>query len=188
LDEFCTAYVNDILIFFENPIEYHKHVTQVLKKLRSAGLQANIKKSEFSVIRTKFLGYIISINSVTVNPNKVSAIANWERFTKVKELQSFLGFCNFYRLFIKNYSRIAKPLHRLIAVIKWEWTQEQQHAFEHLKQILTFAPVLVHFDETKPTKLETNISNGVVSEALSQMINEDEWHPVAFFSKTINSA
>jgi hypothetical protein len=134
------------------------------------------------------LGYIISTNGITVDPDKVSAIANWERPTKVKELQLFLGFCNFYRLFIEDYSRIAKPLYRLIAAIEWEWTQEQQHAFEHLKQILTSAPVLVHFDETKPTKLETDASDGVVSGALSQIINEDEWHPVAFFSKTMNSA
>jgi hypothetical protein len=96
----------------------------MLEKLRSAGLQANIKKNEFSVIRTKFLGYIISTNDIAVNPDKMSAIANWERPTKVKKLQSFLGFCNFYRLFIENYSRIAKPLHRLIAAIKREWTQE----------------------------------------------------------------
>jgi hypothetical protein len=136
----------------------------------------------------KFLGYIISTNGVAVDPDKVSAIANWERFTKVKELQSFLGFCNFYRLFIENYSRIAKLLHRLIAAIKWEWTQEQQHAFEHLKQTLTSAPVLVHFDETKLTKLETNASDDVVLGALSQMTNEDEWHPVAFFSKIMNLA
>jgi hypothetical protein len=76
LNEFCTAYVNDILIFFKNPTEYHKHVTQMLEKLRSAGLQADIKKSEFSVTRTKFLGYIISTNGVAVNPDKMSAIAN----------------------------------------------------------------------------------------------------------------
>jgi hypothetical protein len=134
------------------------------------------------------LGYIISINSIIVDPDKVLAIANWERSTKIKKFQSFLGFCNFYRLFIEDYSRIAKFLHRLTAVIEWEWTQEQQHAFEHLKQTLTFAPVLVYFDETKPTKLETDASDGVVSEALSQITNEDEWHPVAFFSKIINSA
>jgi hypothetical protein len=124
LDEFGTAYVNDILIFSKDPVEHHKHVTQVLEKLRLAGLQADIKKSEFSVIKTKFLGYIISTNGITVDPDKVSAITDWERFTKIKELQSFLGFCNFYRLFIEDFSRIAKPLHRLTAAIKWEWTQE----------------------------------------------------------------
>jgi hypothetical protein len=134
------------------------------------------------------LGYIISINGIAVDPDKVLAIVNWERSTKVKELQSFLGFCNFYRLFIEDYSRIAKSLYRLIAAIEWEWTQEQQHAFEHLKQVLTSAPVLIHFDETKFTKLETDASEDVVSKALSQMTNENEWHPVAFFSKTMNLA
>jgi hypothetical protein len=118
LDEFCTAYVNDILIFSKNPAEHRKYVTQMLEKLRSAGLQADIKKNEFSVPRTKFLRYIIFINGIAVDPDKVSAITNWERSTKVKELQLFLKFCNFYRLFIEDYNRVAKPLHRLIAAIK----------------------------------------------------------------------
>jgi hypothetical protein len=123
-----------------------------------------------------------------VDSDKMSAIANWKRPTKVKELQSFLEFCNFYKLFIENYSRIAKPLYRLIAAIEWKWTQKQQHTFEHLKQILTSAPVLVHFDETKPTKPETNALDDIVSEALFQITNENEWHPIAFFSKIINLA
>jgi hypothetical protein len=76
LDEFCTAYVDDILIFFEDPAEHHKHVTQVLKKLRSAGLQADIKKNEFSITKTKFLKYIILTNSIAVDPDKMSAITN----------------------------------------------------------------------------------------------------------------
>jgi hypothetical protein len=83
---------------------------------------------------------------------------------------------------------MAKPLHRLTAAIEWEWTQKQQRAFDHLKQALTSAPVLVHFDETRATKLETNASDGVVSGALSQLTNQKKWHPVAFFSKTINPA
>jgi hypothetical protein len=66
LDKFCTAYVNDILFFSKNPAEYRKYVTQVLEKLRLAGLQADIKKNEFSVTKTKFLGYIISINGIIV--------------------------------------------------------------------------------------------------------------------------
>jgi hypothetical protein len=188
LDKFCTAYVNNILIFSKNPAKHHEHVIQMLEKLKSAGLQANIKKSEFSVIKTKFLEYIISTKGIAVDSDKISAIIKWERPTKIKELQSFLGFCNFYRLFIENFSRVAKPLYRFTAVIEWEWTQEQQRAFDHLKQALTFAPVLVHFDETRAIKLETDASNGVVSGALSQLINQKEWHPIAFFSKTMNSA
>jgi hypothetical protein len=70
----------------------------------------------------------------------------------------------------------------------WEWTQEHQQAFEQLKTILTSAPMLTHFNETKLTKLETDASDGVVSEALLQLINQNEWHPIAFFSKIINPA
>jgi hypothetical protein len=92
----------------------------MLEKLKSAGLQANIKKSEFSVTKTKFLEYIIFTKGIAVDPDKISAIMKWERPTRVKELQSFLGFCNFYRLFIENFSRMAKPLHRLTAAIEWE--------------------------------------------------------------------
>jgi hypothetical protein len=86
LDEFCIAYVDDILIFFENPAKHYEHVIQVLEKLKSAGLQADIKKSEFSVTKTKFLGYIISTKGIAVDPDKISAIMKWERSTRVKEL------------------------------------------------------------------------------------------------------
>jgi hypothetical protein len=188
LDEFCTAYVNDILIFSENSAKHYEHVIQMLEKLKSAGLQANIKKSEFFVTKTKFLKYIICTKGIAVDSDKISAVMKWERPTKVKELQSFLGFCNFYRLFIKDFSRVAKLLHRLTAAIKWKWTQKQQRAFDHLKQALTSALVLVHFDETRATKLETDASDGVISGALSQLTDQKEWHPVAFFSKIMNPA
>jgi hypothetical protein len=118
LNEFCTAYVNNILIFSKNSAKHYEHVIQVLEKLKSAGLQANIKKSEFSVTKTKFLGYIISTKGIAVDPDKISAVIKWERPIRVKELQSFLGFCNFYRLFIENFSRVAKFLHRLTATIE----------------------------------------------------------------------
>jgi hypothetical protein len=92
----------------------------MLEKLRLAGLQADIKKNDLFITRTKFLRYIISTNDIAMNPDKVLAIANWKRPTKIKKLESFLGFCSFYRLFIENYSRITKPLYRLIAAIEWE--------------------------------------------------------------------
>ena len=111
LDDFCTAYLDDILIFSEDPLEHEAHVAQVLKRLRDAGLQIDIKKSEFAVKRTKFLGFIISTDSIEKDPDKTAAVRDWETPQLVKGLQSFLRFCNFYRDFLANYGRVARPLY-----------------------------------------------------------------------------
>ena len=78
LDDFCTAYLDDIMIYSENELEHEEHVRKVLLRLRKAGLQANIKKSEFSVKRTKYLRFIISIDGIEVDPKKTSVIDDWE--------------------------------------------------------------------------------------------------------------
>lgn len=74
LDDFCTAYVDDILIFSDDPLEHQEHVRKVLQKLREAGLQADIKKSEFRVTRTRFLGFIVTTEGIEVDPTKVNAV------------------------------------------------------------------------------------------------------------------
>jgi hypothetical protein len=124
LDEFCIIYIDNILIFSEDFRQHEHHVRQVFSKLRAAGLQADIRKSEFSTTETRFLGYILSTSGIAVDFTKIAAVANWEPPMKVKELQAFLGFCNFYRRFISDFSRVIKLFHRLIAFFEWEWTQE----------------------------------------------------------------
>ena len=114
LDDFCTAYLDDILIYSNNPLKHEAHVAQVLKRLKDAGLQADIKKSEFAVKKTKFLGLIISTDGVRKDPDKVSAVQDWPVPQSLKGLQSFLGFCNFYRAFLKDYGRIVRPLTKLV--------------------------------------------------------------------------
>jgi hypothetical protein len=107
LDDFCTAYLDDILIYSKDPLEHDGHVRKVLDRLRAAGLQADIKKSEFRVTRTKYLGFIISTDGIEVDPDKVAVVRDWKAPSTVKGVQGFLGFCNFYRRFIKEYGHIA---------------------------------------------------------------------------------
>lgn len=95
LDVFCTTYLDDILIYSENPLEHHLHVKKVLDRFRQAGLQADIKKCDFGVITTKYLGFIISTTGISVDPENTSAIIEWKHPRTVKAKQSFLGFCNF---------------------------------------------------------------------------------------------
>ncbi len=189
LDECCTAYVDDILIYSKDAAEHQKHVRQVFSRLRAAGLQVDIKKSEFSVTRTKFLGFIISTHGLAVDPDKIEAIVHWQEPTTIKGIQSFLGFCNFYRRFIHEYGRIALPLIQLTKKgLAWSWTDAHQEAFERLKQALIAAPVLVHFNPRLETILETDASGGVAAGVLSQKSEADGFfHPVAFYSKTLSA-
>jgi hypothetical protein len=115
LNKFCTAYIDDILIFSKHSSQHEHHVRQVFSKLRAAGLQANIRKNEFSTTETRFLGYILFTSGIAFDSTKIAAVVNWEPPAKIKKLQAFLGFCNFYRRFISDFSRVAKLFHRLTA-------------------------------------------------------------------------
>ena len=189
LDDFCTAYLDDILIYSENELEHEEHVRKVLLRLREAGLQADIRKSEFNVKRTKYLGFIISTDGIETDPEKTAVIDQWEPPRSVKGVQSFLGFCNFYRRFIKDYGRTARPLNRLTRKGQiFAFDASCQQAFNKLKRQLVAAPLLVHFDPNKSTQMETDASDGVVAGVLSQRQSDGEWHPVSYYSKTMIDA
>jgi len=105
---------------------------------------------------------------------KVEEIRAWTMPEKVVDVQSFMGFANFYRRFIKDFSKIAKPLTDLTKKgIKWRWTLSCQEAFDTLKEMFTTGPILTHFDDTRPTKLETNPCDIGLGAVLSQL-GEDE--------------
>lgn len=189
LDDFCSAYIDDILIFSNNLREHKEHVGKVLERLREAGLQADIDKCEFHVTSTKFLGFIIGTDGIAVDPKKIETVRDWEQPTTVKGVQSFLGFCNFYRRFVREYGRTARPLNNLTRKdVPFDWNADCQCAFEELKDRLLNAPVLAHFSHDKPTRVETDASQGVVAGVLTQQQPDGEWHPIAFFSETMHGA
>ena len=108
---------------------------------------------------------------------------------KVIDVQSFMGFANFYRRFIKGFSKRAKPLTDLTKKgIKWTWTPSCQEAFDKLKKMFTTGPILTHFDDTRPTNLETDASDFALGAVLSQLCQDDKWHPVAFHSRKFSPA
>jgi len=102
LDKFASAYLDDIIIYSKSKNEHQEHVRQVLEALQKAGLQIDINKCEFSVQETKYLGLIISNKGLKMDPDKLKAIIEWKPPNNLKDLQSFLGFANFYRRFIKT--------------------------------------------------------------------------------------
>ncbi|KAI7969145.1 hypothetical protein EIK77_006050 [Talaromyces pinophilus] len=189
LDKFLIAFIDNLLIYSNNTVEHEIHVRMVLQRLHDAGLQASIKKCEFHITTTKYLGFIITPKGIQVNPAKVEAVISWKAPTTVVGMQSFLGFCNFYQKFIAEYSQIARPLHRLTRQdIPFIWTSQYREAFEKLKTALATAPVLVHYNPKRPTYVETDASDRVVAAVLSQLYEDREWHPVRYYSAAMNSA
>ena len=186
LNEFAQAYMDDILIYSKSLKEHKEHVRKVLSKLREAGLYVDIDKCDFHVQETTFLGVIVSTEGIKMDPRKVQTILDWARPSTLKQVQSFIGFCNFYRRFIRNFSRITKPLHRLAQKdFKFEWNEACQAAFEELKKAITTAPVLRHFDRKREAILETDSSDYVNAGVLSQYDDDGVLHPVAFYSKNL---
>lgn len=186
LDEFCSAYVDDVLIYSDGTLEQHRnHVRQVLARLQEAGLQLDIDKCEFEVQSTKYLGFIIQAGQgISMDPAKVKAIREWEAPKNVKGVQSFLGFANFYRQFIKDYSSIAQPISSLVRKdTKFDWTDGAETAFVRLKEAFVTAPLLVQFDSERETIVETDASTWCIGGTLMQYDEDGVLRPCAFYSK-----
>lgn len=186
VDVTVLIFMDDILIFSSDPAHHVDHVREVLKRLINNNLYVAIDKCEFSVTTTEYLGFIISPDGVCMSPEKVAAILEWPTPSNVKQLQSFLGFANFYRRFIHQYSAIIQPLTNLLKKgARFTWDDSCTKAFDTLKHAFTSAPILTHFDPDLPLRLETDASDSAISGVLSQLHHDQRWHPVCFHSRKL---
>jgi hypothetical protein len=183
LDKYATIYLNDVLIYSELRFDYRKHVRKIVKRFMNAGLQINVNKCEFNATKTKYLSLIIRPEGIEMDSEKVKAITTWNSPTSLKKLQKFLGFANFYRRFIRNFSLLFKPLHNLLKKDHpWIWQNEQKQSFQFLKRAFTTAPVLAMYDYDKKTVLETDASDWASGGILSQSGDDGVLRPMAYFS------
>lgn len=189
LDKTCTAYLDDVLVYSRTRKEHREHVREVVDRLIQAGLQVDIGKCEFETPSTKYLGLIITTDGIRMDPDKVKTIVEWEAPATVRELQRFLGFANFYRRFIRDFSGICRPLNDMLRKnAPWQWNTKQQEAFEDLKRTFIAAPVLAYFDYDRKTILETDASDWASGGVLSQYDDEGLLRPVAYFSAKHSAA
>ena len=189
LDIFCTAYIDDILIYSSSMNEHRNHMEKVLKAIKKAGLQLDISKCEFHVTETIYLGLIISKDGIKMDPKKIETIQNWNTPENLKDVRAFIGFANFYRRFIKGFSRLAGPLTALSKKkIPFVWTADCARAFIDLKTMFTSDDVLLHFDPDKESVVETDSSDYVNAGVLSQYDDNGVLRPVAFFSRRLSPA
>ncbi|GFX30546.1 retrovirus-related Pol polyprotein from transposon 412 [Trichonephila clavipes] len=184
--EACLIYLDDVIIGGRTFEEHLQNIRKVLSKLSDANLKLNPSKCKFFQKEVNYLGHIISEEGVRTDPEKVSAVKNWKRPENLRELRSFLGLCTYYRKFVKGFSNIARPLHKLTeSKQKFQWTKECEDSFLQLKEALTSSPILIYPQPDKPFILDTDASNESVGAVLSQEIDGQE-RVVAYWSKCLS--
>jgi transposase InsO family protein len=189
LDIFIIVYLDDILIYSKTQEEHNMHVRQVLLRLQQYGLYAKLEKCTFDENHVEFLGYVISHKGISMDPSKVQAVLDWQTPSSVRDVQCFLGFANFYRKFIKDYSKIVMPLTELTKKNRtFTWNVSAARSFDNLKKAFTSAPILVHADQSKPFIIEADASDFALGSILSQVGDDGKLHPVAFHSRKFEAA
>ena len=149
LDNFVVLFIDDILVYSKDKEEHEQHLRKVLQILRENQLYAKFSKCEFWLEKVSFLGHFISKEGVSIDPAKIEAVRDWPAPKNVTEVRSFLGLAGYYRRFVKDFSKIARPMTNLMKKNeKYEWTEDCEVAFQTLKERLTTAPVLTLSDST----------------------------------------
>ena len=174
---------NDILIFSENFEDHLERLETVFSRLKQQGLKLKPSKCEFFKTSVKYLGHVVSENGVQTDPDKINALASWPEPNNIKELRSFLRFTGYYRRFIRDYSKIVKPLNDLLAghcthkspdqkkkkvSVPWQWGDVQQNAFNTIKDKLSSPPILAYANFSKPFILHTDASTEGLGAVLYQ--------------------
>jgi hypothetical protein len=150
LDKFVVVFIDDIVIYSKNEDEHVKHLRIVLQRLRDHKLYAEFSKCEFWLDSVKFLGHTISEDGISMDPSKVQEVMDWKPTKSVHQIRSFLGLAGYYRRFIPDFPRMAKPMTELLKKgVKFVWSEECDKAFHTLREHLTSAPVLTQPDMSK---------------------------------------
>lgn len=203
LGKFVIVYLDDILIYSKTKEEHLEHLEKVLKILQEKQLFAKGSKCDLFKTRVSFLGFIINKGMISTDPSKIEAMVKWAEPTNVRELRSFLGLCNFYRKFVKDYAKIAKPLTNILQSTQFEerfgrkFTKtapitlgpEEKAAFQALKDAMAKAPCLAIYDPTKRTEVWADASWEM--QTVGAVLLQDHGNglqPVAYMSKVLQGA
>ena len=186
---FVIAYFDDIIIYSRTYEEHLIHLKIVLETLISVNLKLKPSKCNWCQTEAKVLGHVISEGKILMDPDKISSIVKREPPRNVKQLQSFLGICNYYRKFVEGYAKKAAPLNKLLSKeVKFVWSQDQQEAFELLKNALVKYPILRVADFKRPFTIFTDASNYALGAVLTQIDDQNREYVVAYASRTLNTA
>lgn len=182
------VYLDDIVCFGSSLSDHNESVKQVFERLRKFNLKLQPDKCEFLRKEIIYLGHKITTEGVLPDPSKVECVKNYPRPETAKQLKSYVGFVSYYRKFIPNFGKIARPLHDLLLKdVPFEWGAKQELAFCELREKLISEPLLQYPDYEKEFLLTTDASGTAIGAVLSQgEIGKDL--PIAYASRTLNKA
>ncbi|GFY33715.1 transposon Tf2-6 polyprotein [Trichonephila clavipes] len=187
-DILALPYLDDIIVLSETFEKHMFDLKTIFERLLHFKLKANREKCHFASSRVKYLGFWITQKGIEVDPEKVASILDIPPPKNVKELQSFLQTCSWFRRYIQDFAKISRPLSYLTKKkVKWQWGFDQQNAFQTLKNSLTTPPVLKQADGTKPYIIRTDASNYALGAVLLQGEGSDE-HPIEYASRLLTPA
>ena len=170
---FVLVYLDDFTIFSKNAADHFQHLSVIFKRCMEYGISLNPKKSVFSVHEGKLLGFIISKEGITIEPERVSVILYLPVLAYKKGLQIFLGRINFVRIFIPNISELLMPLIAMLRkAITFSWTKEGKHSFELIKEALASTPTLLNPNFSKDFILYAYGNNDSIAAMLVQQNDE----------------
>jgi len=183
------TFIDDIIVATDTKEGHDEIVEEVLRRLEENDLFVKPEKCKWKVREVEFLGVVIGLGGVRMQKEKVDGMLSWLTPRSAKDVQKFMGLANYYRRFIQDFSRVAKPLNMLVGKDrKWEWGAEQQRAFEELKRRFTTEPVLAVPNRDQEIRVEADTSDYVIGGTLSVKGKDGKWRPVAFISKSLSPA
>ncbi|XP_022188087.2 uncharacterized protein LOC111046770 [Nilaparvata lugens] len=175
LEPYAFAYLDDVVVLGETLESHREHLAEVFQRLRDAGLIINKDKCNFLKSELKYLGHIVTEQGLRTDPETIRAVRDFPTPQRVKSLRSFLGLASWYRRFVPNFSELANPLHRLLKLkVNWQWGEEEETAFQKIKDALTCAPVLTYPHFELPFVIQTDASDEGLGAVLTQEINGEE--------------
>ncbi|KRY06856.1 Transposon Tf2-6 polyprotein, partial [Trichinella patagoniensis] len=167
----CLVYLDDIIVFSATEEEHLTRLEEVFQRLKGEGLKIKPEKCQLMKKQVVYLGHVITPEGIGTDSQKTAAVRQWRTPRCVREVRQFLGLASYYRRFIKDFARVAGPLHELTRKgEKWQWGPRQEGAFTTLKNLLVSTPILGHPDFSIPFVLDVDASDTAIGAVLSQMM------------------
>ena len=191
----CIIYLDDKIVFSQTPEEHLHRLKAIFNKLKAVGLKLKPSKCILFKQQINYLGQVVSKEGVSTDPEKIKAVTEWQQHTTVTEVRSFLGFVSYYRRFIPNFSKVAKPLNKLLQNLEGIPSQkiklrvhcgpEQQETFETLRRLCTESPILAYADFEAPFMINTDASGDGLGAVLYQ-VQEGQKRVIAYASQSLS--